>query len=65
VVQPDGKIFAAGGLCEYGAPPLVFCSLGLVRYADHAQLCGDVDDDARVTVTDGVTILRRAAELPG
>ena len=30
-----------------------------------ARLCGDVDDDGRVTVTDGVSVLRTAASLSG
>jgi hypothetical protein len=41
---------------------MMFCSLGIASNA-LAQVCGDADGNGQVTVTDGVQVLRSAAEL--
>jgi len=54
-VQPDGRIVALG---QIGSSVL------LRRYEGSARACGDADGDATLTVTDGIRVLRAAAELP-
>ncbi len=54
-VQPDGRIVVLG---HAGS------SVVLARYAGSTRACGDADGDATLTVTDGVRVLRAAAELP-
>lgn len=54
-VQPDGRIVVLGH---------VGSSIVLARYAGSPRECGDADGDATLTVTDGVRVLRAAAELP-
>jgi uncharacterized delta-60 repeat protein len=54
-VQPDGRIVVLG---HAGS------SAVLARYEGSPRTCGDADGDATLTVTDGVRVLRAAAELP-
>jgi hypothetical protein len=36
----------------------------LARYVGFPRACGDADGDGTITVTDGVEVLRAAADLP-
>lgn len=54
-VQPDGRIVVLGH---------VGSSIVLARYEGSTRACGDADGDATLTVTDGVHVLRAAADLP-
>jgi hypothetical protein len=43
--------------------PIAACGFFVAAFAE-ARLCGDADGDARITVTDGVDVLRAAGGLP-
>ena len=54
-VEPDGRIVAAG---------IYEGSVVLARYLGSPRACGDADGNTILTVTDGVQVLRAAADLP-
>jgi uncharacterized delta-60 repeat protein len=64
-LQPDGQIVAAGSRCGGGGPFGFSCQALVARYeGTRTQFCGDADADGVLTVSDGVQVLRAAADLP-
>jgi hypothetical protein len=54
-LQPDGRIVVAGRVDE---------TTVLARFEGPGRKCGDADGNGTLSVTDGVRVLRAAADLP-